>query len=146
MARSRSITSVNAQIMFTIPLLFPIPQQLEGFAAEDIFDTEAIEAGEAVMGLDGFLSAGFVPMPIKQGYTIQANSPSVDFFESWYAAEQASRDKYFAQGVIVMPGIGRTYAMVSGVLIGYSPMADGKKVLQPRKFGVVWESAIGAPL
>ena len=141
-----SITSANSIFMLTITGLYAVPQQLQGFAAEDIFDTEDIDTSEEIMGADGKLSAGFIFVPIKQSVMLQADSVSNALFESWYAAEQAAREKYFAQGIVQMPSIKRTYQMKNGVLKSYKPIADAKKVLQPRKFGIVWESVTGAPV
>lgn len=141
-----SITSANAVYMLSVSGLFLVPQQLQGFSADDIFDTEVIAPTEVLMGLDGKLSAGYVPVAIKQSIVLQADSPSNDLFDAWYAAQQALRDVYFAKGLINLSSIRKTYALVNGVLSSYPPIADGKKVLQPRKFGITWETAIAAPL
>jgi len=141
-----TITSANAILMLSINNLFSAPQQLQGFAAEDIFDVDDIETAETLMGVDGKLSAGFVFVPVKQGFMLQADSDSITLFEAWYAAEKAVKDKYFANGVAHFNSIGRSYVMTNGVLSGYKPMADGKKVLQPRKFSITWESVVGVPV
>lgn len=141
-----SITSVNAVYALMITKLIPAPIQLQGFAADDIFDTEALEVGEVLMGVDGFLSAGYVKHPIKQSITLQADSPSMKIFEAWYAGEKALGDKYFAQATVVLPAIKTIYTLTNGVLVMYAPIPDAKKVLQPRKFSLVWESVFGAPL
>lgn len=141
-----SITSANSIFMLTIPGLYAVPQQLQGFAAEDIFDTEDIDTSEEYMGADGKLSAGFIFVPVKQSVMLQADSASNALFEAWYAAEQAAREKFFAQAVVQIPSIKRTYLLKNGVLKGYKPIPDAKKVLQPRKFGFVWESVTGAPI
>lgn len=141
-----SITSANSIFMLTIPGLYAAPQQLQGFAAEDIFDTEDIDTSEEYMGADGKLSAGFIFVPVKQSVMLQADSASITLFEAWYAAEQAAREKFFAQAIVQIPSIKRTYLLKNGVLKGYKPIPDAKKVLQPRKFGFVWESVTGAPV
>lgn len=140
-----SITSANSIYMLAIAKLFPVPQKLQGFAADDIFDTEGVETGEVVMGVDGILSAGFVFSPIKQSISIQADSPSALFFEAWYSAEQTEREKYRASAVIILASVGMVYTCSNGVLTNYAPMSDAKKVLQPRKFGITWEKVVGVP-
>ena len=141
-----SITSSNSVYLLSITGLYAVPQQLQGFAADDIFDTESIETAETIMGADGKLSAGFIFVPIKQSVMLQADSDSNTLFEAWYAAEQTAREKFFANGVVHLPGIGRSYVMTNGVLTTYAPISDAKKVMQPRKYGITWESIKGAPL
>lgn len=141
-----SITSANSIIMFTIPGIFAIPQQLQGYSADDIFDTESIAPAETQMGLDGKLAAGWMPVATKQGFTLMADSPSVTLFEALYAAQNAEKDVFFIAGLITLPSVRKTYVMANGVMTGYSPMSDGKKVLQPRKFSITWESVVGAPI
>lgn len=141
-----NITSANAVIMLAINGLFPTAQQLQGFAAEDVFDTDTLESAEVMMGVDGILSAGFVFVPIKQNFALQADSESNNLFETWYLQQQAAKEPFFASGVIHLTSINRTYVMNNGVLTGYKPIADAKKVLQPRQFAITWESVVGAPL
>ncbi len=138
------ITAANAVLMLSVTGLFPVPQQIQGFAADDVFDTEDLETAEVLMGVDGKLSAGFVFNAVRQGFTLQADSASNTFFEAIYSAERAARDKYFLNGSVLLPAIGRLYTMTSGVLSGYKPIGDAKKVLQPRKFMVTWESVLPA--
>ena len=53
-----SITSANAILTLAIPLLFPTPVQLQGFAADDVYDIPRIKSVETLMGVDGVLSGG----------------------------------------------------------------------------------------
>lgn len=140
-----TITSNNAAFTLAIAGLFAVPQQLQGFAADDIFDTEGVEPAETSMGVDGKLSAGLVFAPVKQSVALQADSDSNTLFEAWYAAQKAAGDVYYAQGSVYLPATGRAYVMTRGVLTAYSPMPDAKKTLQPRKYGLTWESVTGAP-
>jgi hypothetical protein len=139
-----SITSANAQILLSIPSLFPIPQALQGFAAEDVFDVDPIEPVEAIMGVDGILSAGFVFVPVSQNFALQADSPSIILFDTWWTAMQIAKDVYFATATILLPGLGKKWAMNTGVLRSYKPMPDAKKVLQPQRFRIEWQSALPA--
>lgn len=143
---SPSITSVNSIYMLAITGLYTVPQQLQGFSADDIFDTGEINSAEVVMGLDGKIAAGYVPVAIVQNITLLANSDSNALFEAWWASQRAAQELYFATGIIRMPSVKRSYALTNGVLTGYSPMSDAKKTLQPRKYTITWESALAAPL
>lgn len=140
-----TITAANASIALGVTNYFPVAQQIQGFAAEDIFDSEMVEPAEAHMGVDGKLSAGMVNVPIPWTLSLQADSTSITFFEAWYAAQKALQDVYFAFGIVNLAD-GRVYEMNRGVLTGYTSLPDAKKYLQPRKFRILWESIIAVPV
>ena len=135
-----SITSANAIVMIGIPSLFPVPQQLQGFAADDIFDVDAIDSAEVLMGVDGILSAGFVFVPIKQNISLQADSPSNVIFDTWWAFGQQTKDVFFANGSVVIKALGQKWTLVKGALTSYKPIPDAKRVMQPRRFTITWQS------
>lgn len=126
--------------------LFAAPVQLQGFAADDAFATEPLASVETLMGVDGILSAGFVYVPVRQTITLQADSASNALFDLWWNAMQTSKDVYLAQGVIVLTTIQTKYALTNGSLTTYHPIADVRKLLQPRRFGITWQSVSPAPV
>ena len=142
-----SITSANSVVTITVNGLVP-PTQLQGFAADEIFDTPQIKPAEVVMGADGVMSAGWIPVPVEQNFSLMPgnlNDDSIRLFEIWAAANAAARSLFFATGVIYLPSTGRTYVCSNGVLTGYTVMPDAKKVLQAVKFGITWEVVTTAP-
>lgn len=141
-----SITSVNAVITLSIPLLLPVPFQLQGFAADDIFDTDDVDLAETSMGADGFLSGGLVYAKTPWTITFQADSTSIPSFEGWDSAQQAFGDVFAAQGNVTLTGVGRSYQMVQGFLVRSKRMPDAKKTLQPRKFRIDWQKIIAIPV
>jgi hypothetical protein len=132
--------------MLVIADLFPVPQQLRGYAADDVLTTEAVDSIETQMGVDGLLSGGWMPTPKKQTYVLQADSPSVGMFDAWQQSQEAVRDAFVANAFITLPSIGRIYTCTKGFMTSYTPMPDAKKILQPRRFVITWESIIGAPV
>lgn len=142
---AKTITSANSQYILAIPLLFPAPQQLQGYAADAAFDTAEVDEAEVVMGVDGRMSAGFVPFITPQVIHLQADSPSIALFESWLAAEKAIMEKYYASGIIVLPSVQRKYVCTNGVLRAVSQVPSAKKVLQPRDFTINWEDISPVP-
>lgn len=139
------ITSANSVLMLGVSGLYTIPQQLQGFAADDMYSIGAVDTKEVMMGADGVLSAGYIPQIKVMTVTLQADSASNTFFETWYASEEAAKAPYFAFGVINQPSVSRAYTLTNGVLKNYTPIAEAKKVLQPRKFEIHWQVTIGAP-
>lgn len=141
-----AITSANAVLTISIPLLFPTPQQIQGFAPDDVFDIPQLRSVETMMGVDGVLSTGFVFVAIPQTISLQADSVSNDIFDVWWGQMQATLDTYEANGQIVLPSIGRKYILTQGSLTGYKPAPAAKKLLQPRQHEITWARVNVAPV
>lgn len=139
-----TITAANSIVMISVEGLFNVPQQLQGFSADDVTDTDSLQPTETMMGVDGRLSGGWVPVPIVQSITLQADSLSNLVFERWYMAQQSLRESYIANGSILLPATGRKYTMTRGFLTVVTVTPQVKKVLQPRKYSVTWESITAA--
>lgn len=141
-----SITSANAVLLLSITDLFSTPQQLQQFAADDIYDIDAQQVAETAMGVDGYLAAGFVWAEVKQKITLQADSPSNMVFEQWNEAQKAVQDIYRANGSVTLKSVNRKYTMINGVLTSYTPASSGKKVLQARTYEITWQRINPAPM
>jgi len=141
-----TITAANSIYMLVIPLLFPVPQQLQGYSADDVFTTDPVEPVEVMMGVDGILSGGWTPTPKPQSISLQADSQSNLIFDTWFSAQQAANDAYIAQATITLPSINRQYVCTRGFLTSYQAIPSVRRVLQPRQFRITWESIVGAAL
>lgn len=140
-----SLTAATAVIMITIPGIFNSPQQLQQFAADDIFSTDPIAPAEVSMGVDGILSAGFVFVPVKQKFSLQANSPSVTVFDNWYGGQQVALDVFEAAGLITLTSLKKKYALVRGFLTGHPLMPDAGRTLKPLSYEITWQQVTGQP-
>lgn len=138
---AKTLTAANAVIMLTVDPIIRVPQQLQGFAADDVFNTDAIETAEVSMGVDGVLSGGFVYVAVKQNFVLQSDSDSCAFFDNWYLAQQSAVEAYIASGTEVLPSLRIKYAMMRGFLTGYTPVPPVKKIVQPRNFAITWQRA-----
>lgn len=141
-----TLTNANSSIQLSIAGLFSVPTKLQGYAADDVFSADPLNSSELAMGVDGKLSAGFVFVPVKWSITLQADSASNDIFDQWYAQQQTAKDLFEASGIVLLPTINRKWTMRKGFLTDYPPMPDGRKILQPRKYGITWESISPAPV
>lgn len=141
-----TITSANSVLMLGINRLFNIPIQIQGFAADDAFTLEDVDMAETMIGVDGKLSGGWIPVVKSLEITLQADSASNDFFDAWIAAESTAREKYTANGSILLQGTGKLYVLTNGFLKKGNLMPPAKKVLQPRKFTIEFEGIAGAPV
>lgn len=138
------ITAANAKLTLAIPPLFSVPQQLQGFAADDVYDLDEIESVETLMGVDGTLSGGFVWKPQPQTIMLQADSPSCALFDTWYSNQVAAQATYVAAGVLTLPAIGLKFVQTVGYLTGYK-LPGAKKLIQPRRFRITWNIVLPAP-
>lgn len=140
-----SITSANALYLLTVTGLFPAPQKLQGFSADDVFDTPAISPAEGMMGVDGRLSTGFTFVPIVQNIALMADSESNNVFELWYETQRLQREILRCNATIILPSLNKAFVLANGYLSSYPTISDAKKVLQPRRYSITWESIDGAP-
>lgn len=141
-----SITSANSILLIGVTGLYTVPQQLQGFAADDAYSIDSVDTSEVMMGVDGIMSSGWVPQIKVMNVTLQADSASNTFFEAWYAAQEAAREIYPAFGTVLQSAVNRSYVLTNGVLSNYTPLSDAKKVLGPRKFQIKWQAVVGAPV
>jgi hypothetical protein len=139
------ITGANAVVTLQIFPLFPIPQQLQGFAADDVYDIASIDSVEVLMGVDGNLSGGFVYKQIEQDIALQADSASNSIFDVWWQQMVASTTVYTAQGVVSIPSIGLKFVQTNGFLTGYK-LPGVKKIVQPRRFRITWNNIFTQPV
>lgn len=137
---AKTITSANASFVLSLPALFPSPIQVQGFAADDMFTTDPQAATETSMGVDGKLSIGFALHPVKVKIKLSPDSPSIAYFDAWYAAQNTARDAFYCDAVITMPGNGSKYSLNNGALTSYKVAPDAKKLLQPQEMEITFES------
>lgn len=135
-----TITSANSVFTLVVAGLFPAPVQLRGYASDKAFTTEAVDLAEIQMGVDGRMTAGFVPNPVKQTITLQADSPSKDIFTAVIQAMKTAREVFYISGSISLPSTGESFALTRGILTNAKQIPDAQKVLQPVDYVITWES------
>lgn len=133
-----TLTVANSVIMMTCEALYTSPTQLQGYAADDVFEIDAVENGEYLMGIDGKLSAGFVYNAIPLTLTLQADSASVPVFENIWNYEVTNRTKLQHNWTVTTPANGRRYNLTNGFMRSYKAPA-GKRILQPAVIQLVFE-------
>lgn len=146
MAQPKTITSANAVFLITVPELLPTPFQVQGFASDAAFLFDTVDAAETVMGVDGKMSAGFTPFITPQQITLQADSPSIQLFDSVLAAEKLAKELYFMFATISLPGVKKSYVMTKGALKRITQAPPAGKVLQPQAYQIDWEDVAPTPL
>jgi hypothetical protein len=79
MARPKTITSANAQLLLSLVPVFPVPVEIQGSRPTPRSCSTPVDAAETVMGVDGKMSAGWTPFITPMTISLQADSPSVKF-------------------------------------------------------------------
>jgi hypothetical protein len=139
------LTAANAIISLSQATLFPTPQQLQGFAADDVTDMEQAKILDHVMGVDGILSFGFVQVERMQNITLQGDSVSNGFFDTIMLQQLAAETAYPLSGVIILPAINLMFNCVNGALETYNPMPQVRRLIQPRRYRLVWNKVLPRP-
>jgi hypothetical protein len=141
----RTVTSANAVVMLTVPTLYDSPQQLQGFAPDQMFDVPDITNKELQFGADGVLTAGFVFVPVEIDFKFLASSLSVPIFETWANTEREGPQVLPCSLTISLPATSTIYTLTQGYLMKASPVPTAQKVLQPRSWGVAFGQCAISP-
>lgn len=135
-----TITSADVIITLSVMNLYPTGVQLQGFAADNIYGTEALSLAETVRGADGKLSAGFVFGNIIQTFHIMPDSDSRVVFDTWATTSRASVAVFRCNATVILPALKRQYKCVNGVLKQWKALPDAGKILQASQAIIEWES------
>jgi hypothetical protein len=133
-----TITSASSVFMLAVDTVFPVPQQLQGYAVNDAFITEPSEIAETQIGVDGVVVSGWLPRLTRMTITFLASSPSVYLFEQWMAAEDNITDILYATGTISIPALSRKYYLPQGTLSRVQMLPSARRVLEQRVFELNW--------
>ena len=142
----RSITSADSVFSISSADFALAATILEGYAADAAFAMENADTAETMLGVDGKLSAGWIPRSYKQTITLQADSKSRKVFDGLVTAQDATRQIFRLNGVITLPGNQYSYTLTRGVLKNYTAMPTAQRVLQPLTFVIEWESVLAVPI
>jgi hypothetical protein len=142
---ANTITSATSVYMLSVAGVFSTAVQLQGWGVDEAFDTEAVDAAETQVGVDGFGVAGWIPREVPQTLTLIASSPSNALFDQWMAAEDAIQDILYCSATIDIPALSKRLSLAYGTLKRYTPSPNVKKVLQPRVYMIHWLPQPGIP-
>lgn len=135
-----TITAANSVFTLAALSLFPVPVQLQGYATDKAFLTEALELAEIQMGVDGRMTSGYVPNPVKQTISLQADSPSREIFTAIIQATKTAQEVFYLSGSISLPSTGEAFTLTRGILTSGKQIPDAQKVLQSVDFVITWQS------
>lgn len=136
----KTLTSANSIFTLTAAGIFPVPQQLQGYAVDKAFAADALVLAETKMGVDGKLSAGYTPTPVKMTVSLQADSDSNTIFMAVTQAIKTTREVFPITAHITLPATGEVYTCNRGFLTVSKQMPDAMKVLGEKEYEIVFES------
>lgn len=142
----RTITSADSTFVISSADFALAATIVEGYAADAAFAMDSVATAETSLGVDGKLSAGWVPRSYLQTITLQPDSPSRPIFDGIVLAQDAARTVFRLNGVITLPGNQYSHGMSRGVLKQITPMATAQKILQPMTYQIEWEKVLPVPL
>lgn len=143
---AKTLTTANSSLTLLVRGLFPVPVSIQGYATDDSFAIDDVDPSERYMGVDGKLSAGYVPYTTKLTIMLQADSESMDIFDTTLAAQVANKELFIFDGTLIIQGSGEKCTFTKGYMAEITPAPTGKKVLQPRRFSIEFEGYSKAPV
>ncbi|EMM2360051.1 TPA: phage tail fiber protein [Citrobacter freundii] len=140
------ITSANSKLRIVVPAYYPGGFDVDDYAADNMFETGALQNAEEQMSADGRYHAGFVFNPTEFTINLMPTSNAGSLVDDWLAAERTAIAKFQCNATLTVPALGAKWNFVNGVLYTWTPTPPGRRVLQPRPavfhFETVTRSAI----
>lgn len=142
---ANSSFTLSAATVGGVPV-FPVAVPIEGYAADDAFDTSEVKPTEVLMGVDGNLSGGYVAYATPLTFVLQADSPSILIMDTAIEAMDGVKEAIIFGASIAVPGISKLHTFIKGYLTSGKKTPGGKKLLQPMRYEITFEKCISAVL
>lgn len=134
---AKTLTSTNSVFTISVDGVYS-GVRVEGFATDDAFSIGAKQTGVGMVGVDGKFSYAYTPSTAEMNVSLQADSDSIDIFDTIYALQENGREAYLLSANIQVPSLKKSYNLSNGVLTSYTPMPDHKQTLSAQQFTIVW--------
>jgi hypothetical protein len=83
---------------------------------------------------------------LRTTITLNADSPSRQFFEQWFTAQTNAREILWADGSLRYPSIRMEYTMNKGALRGAPIFPSARRVLQATAYVIEWDEITPNPI
>lgn len=140
MANNRTLTTANAVVALSVSELFPVPQIIDEFEANNPFSLDDMVIAETVMALDGTLQGGYVPSMVTWTLSLLPTSSSKQFFVDWMQASKTAQTLYRCKGNVTIPGEKANYTLVNGILVSGGVMPSVRKMQQSVTYKIQFSS------
>jgi len=138
MPKTRNITSANSSVSI---LSTNGITDFEGYTAEDIFSVDSVNFTETRIGVDGKMSAGWIPQIKTVTFNFEASSNTIQSLLNLYTIAEATRTPVFVTMTVIIPAVNKKF-ICEGVMTEAKPMYDAGKTLKEMPFKFAFESII----
>ena len=135
-----TLTVANIAITIAVPGVFPVPFPVQGFGPDDVIEFPDVKPVEVLMGVDRRKSSGYIAHLIPVRLALQADSPSIFFFEQWWQTLDQVTDDLPGNISVISPALLKAWTISNASLTSYPPGPQGKKLFQQQKFELMAES------
>lgn len=127
----RDITSANSKVVLTCAL-FPAGLQFQGYAADNAWTTEVVNAIESRMGADGKASYGFTPVIHNITFHFSPDSDTIERLSYLNQVQNTTKTPQICQMAIEIPSLGKNIFLKNGCMTGSNYFPSAAKVLEPQ--------------
>jgi len=142
---AKTITSANSKFTLSAEGLYA-GVRIQGYSSDTAFTVDSVQVAETRMGVDGNMSAGWLPHIVSQTISLQADSESVSVFDTIYQYTQSQREILYLTAVIEVPATGKSYTLSKGVMQTYTPVAPHNRVQESKQYVIHWGSVTPAKI
>ena len=135
----RDITSANSKTVLSCALI-PAGLQFQGYAADNAWTTEVVNAIEARMGADGKASFGYTPVMQNITFHFSPDSDTIERLGYINQVQNTTKTPIICQLVIELPALGKTIFLKNGCMVGSTYFPSAAKVLEPQDVTFNFES------
>ncbi|HFO4594254.1 TPA: hypothetical protein ACHLAF_003608 [Escherichia coli] len=100
------ITSANSKLRIVVPAYYPGGFDVDDYAADNMFETGALQNKEDMMSADGKYHAGFIFNPTEFTINLMPTSNAGSLIDDWYAAERTAISAFQCNAVLTVPALG----------------------------------------
>lgn len=127
------ITSANSALVLKFDTLFSSGFNVDDYAADNMFETAALQNAEDVMSADGKYHAGFVFNPAEFTINLMPTSQAGEYLDQVYAYERTAIGKLAVNATLIVPALDNAkWNFVNGILYNWTPAPPGRRILEAR--------------
>ncbi|MDR3049427.1 MAG: hypothetical protein LBV16_06310 [Elusimicrobiota bacterium] len=142
MAQPKNITAANSSVSMSSPLGLT---KWEGYSADATFTTENVTFVETKIGVDGIMSAGYVPTIKTLTATFEASSDTIPKLDALIALCESSKTPVAVVLTFIIPAVSRKF-IVNAVLTGGNPLFNATKTLEAKEYVFQFSESVPMPI
>lgn len=132
--------STGISSLGTLSGLIGVPQQIEGWSADNAFSIDAQQTAMVIQGVDGKTHFGWVPHLVPFNVSLMPDSDSQDYLENLVTAQDLMRETLMITGTLIIPAISKKYSLTNGALTSYTPIPSHQRVLAAQGMTITFSS------